>query len=40
MEYKLATKEDIRQLKSDLIIRMGAMQAASIGLLVALLKLL
>jgi hypothetical protein len=51
MEDKLATKEDIvllktllktdlSQLKSDLIIKMGAMQAASIGIIVALIKLL
>lgn len=40
MEEKLATKDDLEKLKSELFIRMGAMQAAAVGLTVALLKLL
>lgn len=40
MEDKLATKQDLQNLKSELIIKMGAMQAASVVIIVALIKLL
>jgi hypothetical protein len=38
-EFQLV-RQEMQQLKSDLVIKMGAMQAAAVGLVVALLKLL
>jgi hypothetical protein len=40
MEDKLATKEDLQLLKSDLTIRMGMMLAASVTIIAALVKIL
>ena len=39
MEDKLATKQDIQALKSELTIRMGTMLATSIAVAAALIKL-
>jgi hypothetical protein len=39
-DLESTTKHEIERLKSDLIIKMGAMQAAAVGLVVALIKLL
>lgn len=40
MDDKFATKHDLEMMKSEIIIKTGAMQAASIALIVALIKLL
>jgi len=40
MTDKFATKEDLKELEYRLTIRFGAMQAASITIIVALIKLL
>ena len=39
MEDKLASKQDLKELKSELTIRMGTMLAASIAILTAIQKL-
>jgi hypothetical protein len=39
MEDKLATKQDIRELKLELTLRMGTMLAASVAILAAIIKL-
>ncbi len=40
MDEKLATKQDLRELESKLTIKMGTMLAATVALIVGLLKVL